>query len=539
MSIRYRAIWEDNRPDLIESGKLAFQEWMNDKKTNLLLPSEGEEKSERNQRSNSVNIVHESEDKISVLRIRLDEESPIKRASQRWSTTAIWMVDETSGWVWIDVEWVCDDISIRQPHTAAPNLVSKLLELRKADNLQDHIGPHPLRVSKAQTNHLIEWIYDDNRTIPVVVFSVDTKIDPPAYSDRVKETARRLAGCVSVHMLTADSEQPFNNIMDPQSMSVFRGAVRTYMPGIDKQDPQPWRHRFILSQHLTADPKRSASLIAEYILPRMAAQRSPSLYRTHVKALLAQRGQRDWASYAVELDDRNTYLENEISRLQSDLEVANIDRNIAWEEADESERNLLKLGRKLKEFENHLRAQGAPPEHIEQQMDQAIEPENCQHAILLAQHLDNISIHQDAPREIERMDQQPHSRLWALRILRHLQALDAYAESKGSGFNGGFKEWCENSGDTRAISPKFVAISESEYVRNNRQLLDRRTLAVDVTVEPTGKISMLAHLKPIEGGGGQIPRIYFHDDTKGATGKVHIGFIGPHDLMPNQTTSSM
>jgi hypothetical protein len=44
---------------------------------------------------------------------------------------------------------------------------------------------------------------------------------------------------------------------------------------------------------------------------------------------------------------------------------------------------------------------------------------------------------------------------------------------------------------------------------------------------------MLAHIKSIQGGGMQIPRIYFHDDTKGKTGKVHIGFIGPHDLVPN------
>ena len=44
---------------------------------------------------------------------------------------------------------------------------------------------------------------------------------------------------------------------------------------------------------------------------------------------------------------------------------------------------------------------------------------------------------------------------------------------------------------------------------------------------------MEAHLKPVQGGGMQIPRIYFYDDTKGRTGKVHVGFIGPHDRMPN------
>ncbi|MGD0409808.1 MAG: hypothetical protein ABSB34_12580 [Candidatus Limnocylindrales bacterium] len=36
-----------------------------------------------------------------------------------------------------------------------------------------------------------------------------------------------------------------------------------------------------------------------------------------------------------------------------------------------------------------------------------------------------------------------------------------------------------------------------------------------------------------EGGGAQIPRIYFLDDTKGVTGKVHMGFFGPHRFVPN------
>jgi hypothetical protein len=44
---------------------------------------------------------------------------------------------------------------------------------------------------------------------------------------------------------------------------------------------------------------------------------------------------------------------------------------------------------------------------------------------------------------------------------------------------------------------------------------------------------MVAHLKVAEGGGAQIPRIYFLDDTKGVTGKVHIGFFGPHRFVPN------
>lgn len=48
---------------------------------------------------------------------------------------------------------------------------------------------------------------------------------------------------------------------------------------------------------------------------------------------------------------------------------------------------------------------------------------------------------------------------------------------------------------------------------------------------------MLAHLKISEGGGSLAPRVYFHDDTGGATGKMHIGLVGPHYLVPNKSTN--
>jgi len=42
---------------------------------------------------------------------------------------------------------------------------------------------------------------------------------------------------------------------------------------------------------------------------------------------------------------------------------------------------------------------------------------------------------------------------------------------------------------------------------------------------------MLARLNISEGGGSLAPRVYFCDDTGGATRKVHVGFVGPHHLV--------
>jgi hypothetical protein len=78
-------------------------------------------------------------------------------------------------------------------------------------------------------------------------------------------------------------------------------------------------------------------------------------------------------------------------------------------------------------------------------------------------------------------------------------------------------------------------MSESDTVRN--AYLDTRRFKIDPRVRGEDRIVMEAHCKISEGGGQQIPRLYFHDDTKGATGKVHIGFFGPHKYVPNASTN--
>ena len=74
---------------------------------------------------------------------------------------------------------------------------------------------------------------------------------------------------------------------------------------------------------------------------------------------------------------------------------------------------------------------------------------------------------------------------------------------------------------------------ESETVENNAGFRRARTFEVSEAVDATGSIYMGAHLKISEGGGNLAPRVYFHDDTGGPTTKVHIGFVGPHHLVPN------
>ena len=52
-------------------------------------------------------------------------------------------------------------------------------------------------------------------------------------------------------MLTADSEDAFNEALPDISLKVYRGGARIYVPTTADADPQPYRHRYILSDRLT------------------------------------------------------------------------------------------------------------------------------------------------------------------------------------------------------------------------------------------------------------------------------------------------
>ncbi|MCY4175373.1 MAG: hypothetical protein OXD37_03425 [Acidimicrobiaceae bacterium] len=541
MSLVYRAIWQDSAPNLFDKGFEAFQDWIDYKRLDLVVPEEGQVKHQSERQYSSVTVVQVSDDEVQAVRMRLDEERQASGVSERWSTIALWMTDGTTGWIWVDVEWVSDNISAAQPQFSAPNLVSKVLKSRIPDDPQNYLGPNPRKVSKNRVEELVSWLYSEKRQTPLVVFSVDVQIDAKAYSRRARETARRLTGCVDVRMLTSDSQGLFHEIMEPSSLSVFRGAARIYLPGLDPEDPQPWRHRFLQARTLTDNPNRAASLISQRILPRMVSQRPPLLYRERVRSLLTHKRQKDWQEIALDLDKQNLELEETIAQQQVKIAAIELDREIAWEDALESDRASERTQRKLEALRHKLRVSGEAPEVIENEVEDVELPTSCREAIEAAVHLDNVVIHPKAvkDKDLDRMDEKPNSQLWGRRILRFLKSLNTYASQKDKSRNWGFKEWCENSGDARVIPPKLVATSESDWVKQTRSLRNRRNLPVDPSVDASGYIEMLSHLKPIEGGGACIPRIYYYDDSAGPTGKIHVGFIGPHDLMPNKTTSSM
>ena len=154
------------------------------------------------------------------------------------------------------------------------------------------------------------------------------------------------------------------------------------------------------------------------------------------------------------------------------------------------------------------------------------------------QWLHHIVIPKSAERELESLDKAEKSSVWAQKAWHGLRALNDYAQRRGD-FNGGFWEWCESKHPIYRwqANEDTLAMSEGDYVMSH--LKDTRTFGISSQVTPDKKIVMEPHLKIQKGGGENIPRIYFHDDTRGNTGKVHIGFIGPHRLVPNKQSRNL
>ncbi|KRE65434.1 hypothetical protein ASG79_13760 [Arthrobacter sp. Soil761] len=66
-------------------------------------------------------------------------------------------------------------------------------------------------------------------------------------------------------------------------------------------------------------------------------------------------------------------------------------------------------------------------------------------------------------------------------------------------------------------STKKLSMTESEGVQTGGKFKGTRVFEVDPAVDPSDETTMLAHLKISEGGGVLAPRVYFYDDTGGAT----------------------
>ena len=152
---------------------------------------------------------------------------------------------------------------------------------------------------------------------------------------------------------------------------------------------------------------------------------------------------------------------------------------------------------------------------------------SVKHALELARiHLAALSVPEPVVEAaVASLDESGRRQARGRAVMQALRALHVYALDCAR--DGDFKHWCERGGSGDACcSASRVAMGESASVQRSKRMTHARTFPVDPALHRSGQQVMTAHIRLDQGD--TAPRLYFLDDTRDKTGKIHIGYIGPH-----------
>lgn len=558
MPLIYRAVWVDNDHNPIAVLEDEFRRWCELKGiAGDDVPYRGREQAG----SNEIDVRRGDAEFGRILRMSLRE---LDGQGRTWMTTATAVSDLADSTYWVDVD--CEDPSGGRVEIAAPRLVRQILD----ESGTPMRGPVRLSsgrqvvLSVSAVHPWIDLLFDPDRDIPLVIFSPDATEDVATNDKRATAAAGVLAGLAVVVLVSPTAINAFNAAL-PEGFRVYGGAARLYLPQIAVEDADDSvRHRYyslrqiqhghkvglLMAQRLAnsqrwCDPPRAWDTLRALVTrpsDEEVRQRQAEIARSVesegddgsrlraeteqlLELLLTAEAERD--ALQDEMGSELARLRDRVDQLQDE----NLDDAAAMEELvrerDALRRGLVQVARGVAD------ADGGRLEDEPRELDIPLSPSE---AIELAQiALPNVVVPDEAVCDIERLDESTKDRIWAATTWDGLLALNDYASAVAQGEDtGGFYVWCQR---THLFQSSKIAMVESESVRNEERLARRRILPIDTEVEPAGRVMMQSHLKIQVGGGPTIPRLYFYDDTAGVTGKVHVGFYGPHDLMPNTRTN--
>ena len=360
------------------------------------------------------------------------------------------------------------------------------------------------------------------RLLPAVVCTQPYGDDGGRWLARADVIAERVRGFANVFTLDREASWALRHRVG--NLGVWNGCVRVYSSAPLDRESDGWRHKsFPLSRlrpSWTAGIDRvvetAAALSARLPTPPPLAIFSPSRGAEAVALDRTAALEADLAEFVAENDTLREELEerdNEVNRLRG---------------------HLVRLREELeKAGESHV-YWGAKDDPGTDAPDTV---QDIEEAILAAQSYlsEDLCLPEKAEHDLACLVASPRAAAWGNTAWRGLRALAAYARYRREmKFPGGFWEWCaEGFPEGWPATEKKLSMTESETVRQSPKFNSCRLLPVSTDVDPSGRTYMYSHLKIAEGGSNISPRIYFHDDTRGKTGKIHVGFVGPHYLMPN------
>jgi hypothetical protein len=523
MALIYRSIFEveDEQGTFVDRASAHVRGWLRYKLSDpeLELPDQGSTSLEPY--GIEIETTSGANEECSVVRVAAFEGSRKDGVEVKTTLTAI-RADHQS-WAWVDLERWNPDHGATAWIPVAPGIVTTILLKEVGSRGGFPLSRKHVLASGEEGAMVATLVLDPTRELPLVVVSYnrDEAHAIAAAEERGRELARRLAGLAGVYVLGEGGVTAFSREMHDavgEGMDVHSGAVRTYLPGVGAEADFPGRHRFLAFRKL--DGRRSdlaARIVTPPLLRRAVETPPPPIWRAAARSLLL--GHAPDADY----EELLAIAEEEIGDLRASL------HELAAVRDDLTELQSLNddLGRRLVYYKDRLR-EAEPTALGEEPAPDAFEPVLCSDVLAEARlRLAELEI-PDAVDEGALALDEHGDESWASRAWSALQALNRYAELKRQAeFDGSFLMYCERSAGEFVIPRSWVVPTESASTRENPRFREPRTLPVSADVDRSGRTFMQEHIR-IERGGTPSPRIYYHDDTRGVTGKIHIGWFGDH-----------
>ncbi|WAL67688.1 hypothetical protein ORV05_07875 [Amycolatopsis cynarae] len=529
MSTLYRAIWSDsaetNRRGAVLLARDRVSAWVHESDEAPKLP-DGE--AVVGQREITVRTLdHETHYGFEFVAVDAKGHGGPNEAT--WKTEIRVLATDDAIHTWVENGMETKSFSYR-PSVGRPRVVDDLLALPGNHRLGTPVltGVQPLHGNEAEV--LVELLRNPARQLPFIVVSEGGRAEGQ-WQRWAAKIATRVHGVANVITLDSSAVTTFREQLG--DLAVWGGGIRTYVPAPLDSPQDGWHHRYVQGKQLLEAEQRMIDRIVYGVTQLSTRRHIPQVFRV------------------FERPDR-TIAASELSRIEEDwaerLELEYAERNQVEQDlahalghTDRLQREVERLEAKLSWLQRQLTDQGngglfwsAPDAQSRPELPEKVA--DVSEAVLAAQAYlsEDIEIPESAARELDEIDTAPKASAWGNTTWRGLRALAAYAKARRTGFNGDFWIWCQ-SGEPLAwpATSKALAMKESESVMNSEKLRKWRRLPVSADLDPSGEIEMESHLKVSEGGGPLAPRVYFYDDTGGKTGKVHVGLVGPHYLVPN------
>ncbi|MEW1547973.1 hypothetical protein [Streptomyces tsukubensis] len=484
-----------------------------------------------------------------AIRLQLRED----RTQATWRTTITAVAfEDLSALLTVGLEVFPNSSMLLTP--GKPRLVRDLVEALGPTDGPAKLTLKPQSVDAEGIGALIDVLCDPTRRMPVIV-AAQPRRPSALWSDRLGKAMRQSAGSATLYELTdTEADDTFRAAIG-EYHRVAPGAVRTFLSEVDPAWPKDAsRHRFLTVARMS-DPRDKVWLGIARTVQRLSTETPlPEALRTlafpddegrrhraeRQAALTSARPSEELAELRKDAEELRTLLAQADAELEESIRTAELSArtassleeqlHTAVERADgdmEALRALDDVERARAEahiLRRRLREQGRYDDTVVIEQPPGV-PDSFEELWERLDSFEGLRVTADKSSALE-LDEAERARVWAAKAWNALRALDSYAHAAGDGFNGGFYQHCTSDRSGAVTWPlKQLALVESDTTMNRWG--DERIFPVPVEVDPSGRTEMQAHLK-LDSKGSTSPRIYFLDDTKGVTGKVIVGYTGPH-----------